>query len=100
MAQVAVTPLFRPKVIQPLISPRTWLVMAMALVGLLVLALVVGGTAPIDQEMALSTYTARFRGLVSSNGLWVEWMIGASVCALFLTVLDRVLAERRANVKG
>lgn len=100
MARVAVTPLFRPKAIRPLIGQRTWVVMAVALVGLLALTLIVGVTTPVEPHTALSIYTARFRGLLSSNGSWAMWMIGASVCALLLTILDRLLEKRWANVKG
>jgi hypothetical protein len=99
MAQVAVTPLLRPKPSQPLLSRRAWSGIGIGAALVLLCAVI---TAPSTAASGSATDLARttlHQALVQASG-WAPWLLGISVCMVVLTFIDRLLIARGRTVRG
>lgn len=97
MARVAVTPLLRPRPVQPLMSRKAWIGIAGgAAIFLLLTVTMAPSSAAFAGPMDL-VRKAVYGTLVQASA-WASWLMGISVCMLILTLLDRLLAARGRSV--
>lgn len=93
MARVAVTPMARPVVVEPLIGRRGWIVLAIIAVMLLIATFVIPGTS-VPTGPSWFTPMDEVHKHIRLPQDWSLWALLASTTALLFTLVDRSLAHK------
>lgn len=96
MAQVAVTRIAEPTAVPPLIGKAGWIAIGLGAIVVLLLALSASGGSTAGDALPWAPAVEWFTRLQLPTGQWPQWLIGASVLALFFALLSRRAEQRMA----